>query len=123
MTIYMLRTRIAPAAWYYMERETVPEKVPFTSLYDAGSETLRTKIIHEETAALGELARLKEERVLSRLCQEHRIDYKKASYCLLKRVKEDGSRGYHQRPTYEIVKAFREVIHPDLWYIFPDELV
>jgi hypothetical protein len=122
MAVYTLRTRIAPVAWYYTEGEALPEAVPFTARYLPGGNAFRTKVMREETAALRELLRLKETRNLSRLCRECRIDYKKLSYCMLKRVKEDGSLRYHQRPAYETVKALRERIHPDLWYIFPDEL-
>jgi hypothetical protein len=123
MAIYTLRSRIAPVNWYYTEQEAVPGAVPFTALYAAGGDMFREKVMRDETAALRELAGIREARNLSLLCRNYNIEYKRLSQCVLKRVKEDGSRGYHQRPAYDIVKALRERIHPDLWYIFPEELI
>jgi hypothetical protein len=120
--IFLLRQQLPPAAWYYDEGERLPQPVPFTPKYPAFGKRVRNKILHHETAALGIIREIKEKRELAYFCKQHRVKYYDVAGCSFKNPKKDGRDGYHQRPSYRMIRLLREAIHPDLWYIFPDEL-
>jgi hypothetical protein len=120
--IYGLRLTIPPAAWYYGEEEALPRPIPFTPKYPAFGKQAHDAVLHHETAALGIIREIKEQRELSRFCARHGVNYYDVAGCSFKNPKKDGRKGYHQRPSYRMVRLLREAVHPDLWYIFPEEL-
>jgi hypothetical protein len=75
-----------------------------------------------ETAAHRYFEILREKRALTAFCGKRGLVYSSLSNCVFKRRREDGLWGYRTRPAYRLVKSLREILHPDLWYVFPDEL-
>jgi hypothetical protein len=120
--IFMLRRYLPPIAWYYDEQEALPRPIAFVPKHPPFGKKTRDKILHHETAALSIIREMKEKRELSRFCQQYRVKYYDVAGCSFKNPKKDGREGYHQRPSYRMIRSLREAIHPDLWYIFPDEL-
>jgi hypothetical protein len=127
--IFALREHIPPELWFYDEAEKPPEPVTAAvflySPADKGKRektALRRKVLRDETAALGKLREIMEKRELSSFAGRHGVKYQDLWQVCNKRKKPDGRYGYHQRVPFRVVKALREVIHPALWYIFPDEL-
>jgi hypothetical protein len=120
--VFLLRRYIPPVSWYYDEEESPPDPVLFTAKYPPFGNEIHEKILHDETAAIGIIRGIKEKRELSRFCTLHKVKYYDVAGCSFKNLKKDGREGYHQRPSYRMIRLLREAVHPDLWYIFPDEL-
>jgi hypothetical protein len=129
LIIFALRDHISAELWFFDEDEKPPEPVTAKLKYPPAGPgkirktSLKLKILREETAALVKLREIKERRELSSFAAQYGIKYLDLWQVCTKRKKPDGRYGYHQRPPYRVVKALREVIHPALWYIFPDELI
>jgi hypothetical protein len=121
--IFALRCHIPPGAWYYEEEEKLPGPVPFNPRYPSWGLKSRKKVLRDPTVALLRIEEVKEQRGLSQFCARHGLKYGDLWGCTIKRKKPDGKTGYHQRPPYRVIRALRDVIPPDLWYIFPDELL
>jgi hypothetical protein len=129
LIIFALRDHISPELWYFDEDEKPPEplaagvKYSLTGPGKIRKTSLKLKILRDETAALVKLREIMGKRELSSFAAQYRIKYFDLWQVCNKRKKADGRYGYHQRPPYRVVKALREVIHPALWYVFPDELL
>lgn len=125
-TIFTLRSAISPSQWVYKEYEELPEPVEFTPLvekryphYDFDS---RNELAKESTLGNIFFDVLKERRALSRLCALH--DYTRfqaGNFVYMKRHK-NGELRYLVRPTLPFMEKFREEVHPDWWFIYPDEV-
>jgi hypothetical protein len=128
--IFALREHVSPELWFYDEGEKPPRPVKvrfqYRSAAGEGGESnkilIREKVLRDETAALKKLGKIMEKRELPAFSREHGVKYLDMWGICSKR-KKAGGYGYHQRPPYRVVKALREVIHPALWYVFPDELI
>jgi hypothetical protein len=120
--IYGLRLNIAPVFWYYSEEEPLPRPIAFTPKYPPFGKDAHDAVLRHETAALEIIREIKERRELSRFCALHGVKYYDVAGCSFKNPKKDGPEGYHQRPSYRMIRSLREAVHPDLWYIFPGEL-
>jgi hypothetical protein len=120
--IFALRERISAELWFYDETEKPPEPVRYRIKYPSTGKGVREKILTDETAALGKIREIREKRELPAFCARYGVKYTDLWGVCSKRMKADGRYGFHQRPPYRVVRSLREVIHPALWYIFPDEL-
>jgi hypothetical protein len=120
--IFGLRRHIPPEAWYFDETEKLPKPIACTHLYPPFGARINKKIIHDETAAINLIGEIRENRKLSAFCVEHGLKYNDMLGCAVKRKRSNGRYGYHQKPAYLVIRTLREIIHPALWYLFPDEL-
>jgi hypothetical protein len=123
--VFILREHIGPELWYYDENEEVPNTPKTGTRYylTQRQPAIRKNILQDETVAIREIRKVIEERKLSTFCAIHQVGYGDVRNSCTKRKKPDGMYGYHQRPPYRMIRALRNVIHPRLWYIYPDEIV
>jgi hypothetical protein len=120
--IFQLREHIAPVLWYYAETEKPPRRKSFTAKCTAYNLAVMRELSTKPTAAHTIFDALREARKLTEFCVLHNIEPSRIRNCTTMNKRKDGVKGYTNRPTYPIVKQLRGIIHPDLWYIFPDEL-
>jgi hypothetical protein len=121
--IFRLRQFVPPSEWYYDESEELPEPVRFTAKVQGmtgGGKKMGIEAT-KETVALSWFAGLSKQQ-RHQFYVFHNIERAKINHFILKTTRMDGTFGYQSRPNYKLVRSLRETIHPDCWYIYPEEL-
>lgn len=124
--IFALRNIISPSQWIYREDEELPQSVKFNPIVE-------TKYPHYDFDSRNELAKestlgniffdtLKERRVMSKFCASHNCEKLEAANFVYKKHHKNGELRYLARPTLPFIKKFREEVHPDWWFIYPEEV-
>jgi hypothetical protein len=120
--IFNLRQYIEPVEWFYNETEKMPEKKEFSLTYTRFDRRTRQHIIKHPTVGVARLEKLILGGKLQTLCRENGLHYKTLYGYAKRRKRHDGVAGYHSRPSYQVIRALRHIIHPDEWFIFPEEI-
>lgn len=124
--IFALRNIISPSQWIYREDEKLPQPVKFNPIVE-------TKYPHYDFDSRNELAKestlgniffdiLKERRAMSKFCASHNCEKLEAANFVYKKHHKNGELRYLARPTLPFIKKFREEVHPDWWFIYPEEV-
>lgn len=119
--IFNLRQHIEPAEWFYDENEKLPKKKRINSQYACFDYRARQHIIKYPTLGVVRLENLFQEGKLQGFCRENGVDYRTLYGHAVQRKRHDGITGYHSRPGYGVIRKLRDIIHPDDWFIFPEE--
>lgn len=124
--IFALRNIISPSQWIYREDEELPEPVKFNPLvekkyphYDFDS---RNELAKESTLGNIFFNELKERRAMSKFCAMHNCEKLEAANFVYMKHHKNGELRYLARPTLPFIKKFREDVHPDWWFIYPEEV-
>lgn len=120
--MFNLRQYLAPEAWCYDETEKLPERRKFKPKYACFDGRTRRHIILNPTVAAAYLEEIYLNGGLQGFCGEQGLSYAAVYGYAVKRKRYDGIMGYHCRPGYRVIRKLRNVIHPDDWFIFPEEL-
>lgn len=124
--IFSLRTVISPSQWIYREDEELPEPVKFNPLvekkYPHYDFDTRNEIAKESTLGNIFFDVLKERRAMSKFCAMHNCEKLEAANFVYMKHHKNGELRYLARPTLPFIKKFREDVHPDWWFIYPDEV-
>lgn len=115
--VYMCREKLQPAKWYYKIGEKLPPRIEFTPKF--GVEYLQFK----ESVAHQKFVQLQKEYTIANFAKTYglsvqqvkNICYKRYSPYLEKKV-------FKILPPASVITKLRDVIHPDYWFIFPEEL-
>jgi len=115
--IFMLRNDIQPAKWYTPKNEPVPEKIKFTPKFSADVWMTKRTVGHEK------LYEIMKANGHQKVADDFDVPKTQLRNVIGQRFdKITGRRIFKCFPEYHFVRAFKEVIHPDLWFIFPEEL-
>lgn len=124
--IFALRNIISPSQWIYLENEELPKPVKFNPLvekkyphYDFDS---RNELAKESTLGNIFFDVLKEQRAMSKFCVMHNCEKLEAANFVYMKHHKNGEMRYLARPSLPFIKKFREDVHPDWWFIYPDEV-
>ncbi len=124
--IFALRRFISPSQWIYREDEELPEPVKFNPLveekyphYDFDS---RNELAKESTLGNIFFDILKERRAMTKFCASHNCEKLEAANFVYMKHHKNGELRYLARPTLPFIKKFRTEVHPDWWFIYPDEV-
>ena len=117
--IFRCREQIQPSRWYYQvnEKDIMPEPVKYTPKFDA------EEILNKDSQGHVILRKLIRNTGIEPFAEKYGIDSYKLKNTLYRRKRvTDGKQVFKALPSYHFIRALREVINPDLWYIFPEEL-
>jgi hypothetical protein len=120
--MFNLRHYIAPVEWCYDETEGLPERRKFKPKYAYFDRRARQRLIRYPTAAVAYLEDIYLKGGLQGFCGEQGLGYATVYGYAVKRKRHDGVLGYHARPGHRVIRKLRGVIHPDDWFIFPEEI-
>ena len=126
--IYILREAIPPVWYFYQpeERNLMPEPLEYkplhkkTEFYDNKRNVM--------TCAMRRLFQLPrgrgEENNIQSWCEKRKLNINAVRYCMSRkaRPKEGGAKRFG-KPGLELIRALRDEIHPDEWFIFEDEII
>jgi hypothetical protein len=121
--IFNLRQHIAPVEWFYDETEKLPEKREFQAKYSGFDRQAWQHIIRHPTVAVAYLEEIFLDGRLPDFCAEQGFRYAAVYRYAAKKKRYDGIWGYPPRPGYKVIREFRDIIHPDDWFIFPEEKI
>jgi hypothetical protein len=122
--IFSMRSFIPPCQWYYDESEELPVLIPFkVKITDTEKKGKEMSIAaKKETVALSWFRILREKKLFHAFCVLHSIEQRKINYMVFRTRYSQGDYLYVCRPNYKLIRSLRDIIHPDLWYIYPEEL-
>lgn len=124
--IFLLRKYIAPCLWYYNETESFPKPITFESHFEEKYKDYNIKTKNElaQRKTLGQIYFdiLKENMLMARFCTLHNCSYTEAANYVTMRHHKNGTFRYASRPTIQFIDKFKKELHPDYWYIYPDEV-
>lgn len=116
--VFMCREKLQPSKWYYRHDEELPKRIEFKPKYTW--ECMRTM----ETEGLRKLVELRKIHTAKGLEEKFGISFYQIKNILYKRHDPiSGKEIYKIFPQKELIIKLREVINPDYWFIFPEELV
>lgn len=124
--IFNLRRYISPSLWAFREDETPPDPVRFTPLiegkYGFYDFDARNEIAKEKSLGNIFFDVVRSRRALTRFCAEHNCTKNEAANFVYMKRHKNGDLRYLARPVLPFVMKFRADIHPDWWYIYPEEV-
>lgn len=118
--IYTYRGLVHPLMWFYNHNEPLPEMTQFNS----GKKIYSDEIFAHDSLGMIELKKKKTEYEGGFIEIEKKCGLSRCtlSNITAKKKLPDGSKIYRARPTFNIVNSLKDIIKPDLWYIYPDEV-
>lgn len=115
--VFLCREKVQPSKWYYKVTEPLPEKIKFTPKFDIS--VLRYK----ESLGHIKLNELKETYSLKGLVNTFSLDLNQAKNVIFKKWNPLLQKQcFRALPSENFIIQMRNVINPDLWYIFPEEV-
>lgn len=118
--VFAIREKMQPAKWYYKIDEKLPQKISFTPNKKYTLETF----LESDTIGIKMLMDLKKKKgILQDLCNLYNLNYnqiKNIFYLIADPV--TGVRRHKIFPQEKVILSLRDVINPDYWFIFPDEI-
>lgn len=115
--IFMWREKIQPSKWYYKYSEPLPEKIDFTPKFPPAM------LIEKESVGHIKLKELQKRYELKGIVSMFGVDYNQLRNIIYKRTNPRTGKAYYKTlPQTNIIISLRNVIQPDLWYIFPEEM-
>lgn len=115
--VFMTRTAVQPAKWYFVVNEPLPEQINFTPKFTENLLREKETLGHEKLKTLIKLYSTQT------IAEKYGFTCDALKNVLYKRKEaETGKMVFKTVPSPEIISAFRHVINPDFWFIFPEEL-
>ncbi|WP_149554539.1 hypothetical protein [Treponema pectinovorum] len=115
--IFMCREKMQPAKWYYKVNETLPKRIEFTPKHEAKD------LMYLESVGHIKLEELQKKFTMPILCERYNLSLTQMKNIRYKRLHPFTKREcFKILPPASVIIKLRDVINPDYWYIFPDEI-
>ncbi len=124
--IFSLRRFISPAQWVFKEDEELPAPVSFRPLveekFPVYNMEARTELSTRKSLGHIYFDAIKEGHVLSKFCAVHNCPAAEIANVIYMKKHPTEDRRCLKRPAVPFITKFRTDIHPDFWFIYPDEV-
>ena len=124
--IFALRNNISPSQWIFKENESIPKPIKINPIvekkYTHYNFDSRNELAKENTLGNIFFDILKTRRVMSKFCSLHNCEKLEAANFVYMKHHKNGELRYLARPTLPFIRKFRKDVHPDWWFIYPDEV-
>lgn len=115
--IFRLREKIQPAKWYTLYSEPLPSPTAFKPLLP------EERILTDMSVGHMRFRKMVDEYGYSGITQVYGFSKFLINNLLSYRIsKKTGIKTFKTLPSYSVIRTLKDVISPDLWYIFPEEL-
>lgn len=116
--VFRCRERIQPSRWYYKVTEKLPKQIKFTEKYKDPE-----LILYKPSEAHMRLKKLLMDFGIEKVSEDYDIHIETLKNLIyLRKRRTDGKHVFKTMPSFDVIRKLKDVIHPDLWYIFPEEL-
>lgn len=117
--VFQCRENLQPSKWYYKVTEPLPERIKFTPKFDVSVLRYKESLGHIKLNELKETYSYS----LTGLARAFSLDVNQVKNVLFKKwnplLKKQCFRAL---PSESFIIQMRDIINPDLWYIFPEEV-
>lgn len=115
--IFRCREKMQPSKWYYKLTEKLPERIKFTPKHEVQD------LMYKESAGHVKFRELQKQYTVQGLADKYDLNFYQIKNILYKRLNPlTGRECFKILPPAQLIIKLRDVINPDLWYIFPDEM-
>lgn len=115
--IFKCREKMQPSKWYININETLTERIDFKPKFNV--EYLYTK----ETVGHLKLEELQKQYTMQGLVEKYGLNFYQMKNIRYKRVSLiTGQECFKTLPPASVIIKLKDVINPDYWFIFPEEL-
>lgn len=115
--VFTCRESVQPSRWFYNISEKLPERINFTPKFTA------EKLQYKESVGHKKLTELREQYTYNGIADRFNINYNQLKNTFSKRInpltKEEC---FKILPQQSMIIKLKDVINPDYWFIFPEEL-
>ncbi len=106
-----------PSRWYYKLNEKLPEPVQFTPKYSVDD------LMYKESLGHVKFRQMQKQYTVQGLADNFDLNFYQIKNILYKRLNPlTGRECFKILPPAQVIVKLRDVINPDLWYIFPEEV-
>ena len=117
INVFTCRENVQPAKWYYKVGEKLPERIEFTPKFPV------TELQYKDTVGHLKFFELRNQLTHQGISHKFNIDFYQLKNITSKRFNPLTNRYcYKILPQQSLIIKLRDVINPDYWYIFPEEL-
>ena len=120
--IYALREQIAPVEWYYLENEECPSPISFIPKYTNYSPDTWKDFAKKDTCGHVFFNYIRNANVYTYFCEDNEMEKTFVNNYVYMKKRVNGERRYHTRPSFPFINTIKKELHPDFWYLFPDEV-
>ena len=115
--VFRCREKMQPSRWYYKVGEKLPEPVIFTPKYSVED------LMYKESIGHVKFRELQKQYTVQGLADKYDLNFNQIKNVLYRRMNPlTGRECFKILPQYTFIIKLRDVINPDLWYIFPEEM-
>lgn len=117
--VYQLRNEIPPMYWF-VSKSVDPKTVDCTSFVNKNEKFDNTK----PTIGVMLLDKLNKAGLFPKICKEHGDKFTPdfLRQFIYKRKSKEGEKIFRVKPTEKLVTTLSDIIKPDYWYIYPEEV-
>lgn len=115
--IFYCREKMQPSKWYYNVNERLPKKIKFIPKFKA------ERLMYKETVGHIKLEKLQKEYSMPELCDKFDLNLYQMKNIRYKRINPLTKKEcFKILPPASVIIKLRDVINPDYWFIFPEEI-
>lgn len=115
--IFLCREKMQPSRWYYKVNEKLPEPVAFTPKFTVKD------LMYKESVGHVKLRELQKLYTVNGIADKFDLNFYQIKNILYKRLNPlTGRECFKILPPATVIIKLRDIINPDLWYIFPEEM-
>ena len=115
--IFLCREKMRPSKWYYKINEELPERISFTPKYDVEN------LMHKESVGHLKLEELQKFYTMPVFAQKYGLNLYQIKNIRYRRFNPLTSKKcFKIFPPASVIIKLRDIINPDYWYVFPEEL-
>lgn len=117
MTVFHCREKLQPSKWYYKKDEQLPEKIEFIPKHNV------KELLYTESLGHLKLFEMVKELSIPIFAEKYDTSINLLKNMIYKRQnKLNEKMCFKSLPNEKFIIKMRDIINPDLWYIFPDEI-
>lgn len=115
--IFMCREKMQPSRWYYKINEKLPKPVIFTPKFSVDN------LMYKESLGHIKFRELQKQYTVQGLADKFDLNFHQIKNILYRRLNPlTGKECFKILPPASVIIKLRDVINPDNWYVFPEEI-
>ncbi len=115
--IFMCREKMQPSRWYYKINEKLPKPVIFAPKFGV------EELMYKESVGHVKFRELQKQLTVQGMADKYDLNFYQIKNILYRRFNPlTGRECFKILPPAKVIINLRDVINPDYWYVFPEEI-
>lgn len=116
--IFNSRENLQPAKWFFNINEELPERIKFNPIYEEKT------LLYKESVGHIKLLDLMKDYTIQQFVDKYDLNFYQIKNLIYKKVdKKLNKEVFKALPSNSLIIKLRNIINPDYWFIFPEELI